>query len=266
MANPPIICMVTDFGTADSYVGEMKGVILGICPEARIVDLTHNIKKFNIAQAYYILARSHFYFPEGTVFLAVVDPGVGGRRRGLAAKGGGKYFVGPDNGIFSFLTRDAETAFYLLGETKYFRESISSTFHGRDIFAPIAAHLTQGVAIEDLGPKIDDPITLPDIRPFRDGEHLLGKIIHVDDFGNLVSNITADDIRDSFGSKAISIILGAGGRIIDGIKACYEDVEKGEALALFGSGPFLEIAVREGRAEQVLESAAGSRLVLKVKN
>jgi S-adenosylmethionine hydrolase len=266
MANPPIVCMVTDFGNADSYVGEMKGVILGICPGARIVDLTHKIKKYDVAQACYTLARSHLYFPAGTVFLAVVDPGVGGSRRGLAAKGGGKYFVGPDNGIFSFLMRDAETAFHHLAETKYFLGSISSTFHGRDIFAPVAAHLAHGVAVEDLGPKIEDPIPLPDIRPVRDKGHLLGKIIHVDDFGNLISNITAGDIRDSFGSKAVSIILGEGDRIIEGIKGCYEDVEKGEALALFGSGPFLEIAVREGRAEQILGNAAGSRLLLKVKS
>jgi len=260
----PIICMMTDFGIADSYVGEMKGVALGICPNCRFVDLTHKIRKFDIEQACYVLARSHSYFPEKTIFVAVVDPGVGSARRSLVVQNSGHYFVGPDNGIFSFLIRSAAAIFHQIKEKKYILESISSTFHGRDIFSPVAAHLAMGVEISELGPRIDDPILLPNIWPEKGKGLMKGKVIHIDNFGNLITNITLLDILQSCVTENVEITLGED-KNIKGIHKCFEDVEKGEPLALWGSGNFLEIAVREGKADRVLNSDIGTPVHIKSK-
>lgn len=242
-----IITLTTDFGIADGYVGTMKGVILSIAPDVRLVDLSHDVAPQNVRQAAYVLSRAAPYFPAGTVHLAVVDPGVGSSRRPLAVTTPRAAFVGPDNGLFTFALAEPDAQAWVLHEPAYWLAEPSRTFHGRDIFAPVAAHLVRGVAASAVGRPIADPVTLPLQRPERTGNRLItGHVIHVDRFGNLVSDIPGAWVSEGRWQCVI-----AGGRSF-GVHAAYTDVPTGEPVALVGSSGTVEVAVRDGRASQQL--------------
>ncbi len=252
----PIVTLLTDFGTQDTYVGSMKGVILSICPQAQLVDLTHAVPPQNITTGAFLLKTSMNYFPKGTVHLTVVDPGVGSSRKAVAIQSRGHYFVGPDNGLFAAALRDRgfEAAIELT-EKKYHLAKVSQTFHGRDIFAPVAAHLAKGVLFSKLGKSLNElvPGTLPLPRPTKEGFE--GEVLWIDHFGNLVTN---------FGNRTLSVSfrLKIGKRTIDKVGRHYAQAKKGELLVLGGSSGYLEVSVNQGRADKVLKTKIGDKVNL----
>jgi S-adenosyl-L-methionine hydrolase (adenosine-forming) len=242
----PIITLLTDFGLEDTYVASMKGVILEGCPNARLVDVSHLVPPQDVCAGAYLLASCYRDFPPGTIHLAVVDPGVGTDRRGLVLKADHYYFVGPDNGLFSWVLHEAAVwEAYSLERTEFWRATVSKTFHGRDIFAPVAAHLGMGVPVQAFGP----PCT-PKLAPWTDatqtGAEILGQIIHIDHFGNAVTNVTRTTL-ERFASPS-SLAVGIGGLTLVPIVETYGDQETGRVVALIGSSNRLEIAVNQGHA------------------
>ena len=242
------ITLLTDFGTADYFVGAMKGVILSINPQAVIADITHEIPAQDVAAGAFTLLAAHDTFPAGTIHVAVVDPGVGSTRRPIVVRAGEHLFVGPDNGIFTYIY-DRHSSFEVIriSETKYFRHPVSNTFHGRDIFAPVAAALSTGVDPSSLGPRISDPVRLS----IPTGP----QIIHIDRFGNLITNITRDQLTD--GTR-----LSVNGSVISAFRNFFgEDVGKpDEPFAIWGSAGFLEIAVNGGSAAEILRVKRGDQI------
>lgn len=257
-----IITLTTDFGLVDSYVAIMKGVILGIAPGVRIVDNTHGIPPQNVQAAAYALQRIRLYFPPGTIHVAVVDPGVGSARRPLTIRSSQAYYVGPDNGLFSeALTEiagrlpqnsDKAPAVICLDNPAYWLPTVSQTFHGRDIFAPVAAHLAAGAPFEALGSPIGDPVILASTQPARlDDGRIRGQIVHVDHFGNLLSDVPAEWLAGRRWTFAIA------DQEVAGLSPAYATAAPGHLLALIGSSGALEIAVRDGSAAERLEVQAG---------
>jgi S-adenosylmethionine hydrolase len=244
-----IITLTTDFGLSDPYVAMMKGVILTINPQAQIVDISHRVKAGSIIQGAGLVHETFSFFPNGTVHVAVVDPGVGSERRLIGLGAHRHFFIGPDNGIFWPLMENYKEAEIIhLTENKYFLPSISHTFHGREVFAPVAAHLSLGVALERMGSKLSDPVKLHFPKPRQEGEILYGQITRVDNFGNLISNIHRRDL-ESFLESFVPVIE-VGDLTIKKLSPTYADVEEGEPLALINSSHWLEIAVNLGRASQ----------------
>ena len=242
-----IITLTSDFGLKDPYVGTMKGVILSINPEARMIDISHQVKAGSIFQASDLVREAYPFFPKGTIHVAVIDPGVGGERRPIVVDAGGHLFVGPDNGLFWPIIRSRqEAAIFHLTKGTYFLPEISHTFHGRDIFAPVAAYLTRGVDPADMGPIITDPIKLAIPEPNQKGDVILGQVIRVDRFGNVITNIGRDLLEHLSGMG--QPVIRAGNLIIKGIRKTYSEVGEGEMLALIGSSGRLEIALNWGRA------------------
>jgi S-adenosylmethionine hydrolase len=260
-----IITLTSDFGLSDSYVATMKGVILTINPNARLVDISHEIRHGSILQGARLIRETYPYFPEGTIHLAVIDPGVGGARRPIALQGEGHFFVGPDNGLFSPIIQDSPDAkgVHLIGIT-YFLPHVTATFHGRDIFAPVAAHLSLGVDLETMGPTIKDPLTLNLPVPHEQKGILYGQITHVDHFGNLITNIDRKGLEHFLESAQPAVEVG--NLVLDRLCTAYQDVEEAEPLALVNSADWLEIAVNLGRASEYLgvDSAEVIGLVVKV--
>jgi len=251
-----LIALLTDFGTRDYYVGAMKGVILGINPRATIVDITHEIEPQNIQSAAFVLRACYRDFPVGTIFLCVVDPGVGSKRRGIIVGSKDHYFVGPDNGLFGFVI-DADCTICSIEIDDLFHKPVSSTFHGRDIFAPVAAHLSKGRVGLEFGPRITDPVVLPDVEPKQIGpEEFEARIIHIDRFGNLVTNITADRV-----TGAIELTVGT--TRITAFRDHYEGGDPGVPFAIVGSAGFLEISVKAGSAAEALEAKVGMLVTIK---
>ena len=261
----PLITMTTDFGLSDGYVGAMKGVILSIAPETTIVDITHDIQPHAIVQAAFVVAAVAPYFPSGTIHLVVVDPGVGSERRAIAVQTKKATFVAPDNGVLTFILRPLteETGppakIIQLTRRKYWLSKVSSTFHGRDIFAPVAAHLAAGVSFSKLGKPIDDPVLLdlPQPRQISDGS-LQGHVIYVDRFGNLVTDIPAAWLG---GSREWQVEVA--GRTVRQLSPTYADVARGQLLALIGSAGLLELAVREGSAALMLGIGIGAPVIVR---
>lgn len=252
----PLITLLTDFGTRDAYVASMKGVICSLNPQAVLVDLTHEIPAQDIRAGALNLAAAAPYFPPGAIHLAVVDPGVGGPRRALAAHCRGHFWVGPDNGIFHLVFHQASPlSIVSLENPVYFRPQVSATFHGRDLFAPVAAHLSLGVELSRLGPRITDPVCLDWPEPSFTPDAIRGEIIYVDQFGNLVSNVRPAELSDWRGSH--EVIFKAGPLTIQGLARTYTDVAAGKFLALVGSHGFLEIACVMGNAARRLNAGAG---------
>jgi S-adenosylmethionine hydrolase len=245
-----IISLTTDFGLKDPYVAEMKAVILGICPEAVIVDVTHEVPKFDVRTGAYMLASATPYFPKGTIHVAVVDPGVGTKRRPLLIQTGQGFFVGPDNGILTLAAeKQGIISIREITNPKLMRPHVSSTFHGRDVFAPAAAHLAAGVSPAEFGPEIQDVVE-PDFAKvaFSKGA-LIGEVLHVDGFGNIITNVTEQElerlkVRDSI------VVEVAEHRIKTRFCRTYAETKPGEALALIGSQGYLEIAVNQGNATE----------------
>jgi S-adenosylmethionine hydrolase len=258
-----IITLTTDFGLKDPYVGIMKGVILSINPEASLVDISHQVKAGDITQAASLIQEAHNFFPKGTVHVAVVDPGVGGDRRPILIRTADYFFVGPDNGLFwPIISTDKAAETIHLKEKRYFLSHISPTFHGRDIFAPVAAHLSRGVNPLKMGVTITDPmpLQLPAIQ--KDENALSGQIVRVDNFGNLITNIPGEDLLPFSGTG--KMVVKAGDLIIENVRKTYSEAKAGEALALIGSSGFLEIAVNQGRASERLGVDSEKRIGIKV--
>lgn len=237
-----IISLTTDFGACDHYVGVMKGIIAGINPSAVVIDITHGIEAYNIAEAAFKLHASYTYFPEGTIHVAVVDPGVGSARRAIAAEAAGYRFVGPDNGVFSMIfDKLGVDRMVRITNPEYMLPTVSATFHGRDIFAPAAAHLSKGIALEDLGDVLTSYESLDIPEAHDGGDVITGRAIYADRFGNLVTNIPGAVVADSSGIRA-------GDLTINSLSLNYADGKEGELIALVGSSGFLEISVNKGSA------------------
>lgn len=249
MTDTPIVTFISDFGLDDWFVGVVHGVIHGICPTARVVDVTHQVPPGNVPHAAFVLEASAPDFPPGTIHLAVVDPGVGTARRALAVAAHGQLFVGPDNGLLEWAFTDPRARAYALEQERWFRDPVSRTFHGRDVFAPVAAHLACGIQLQALGPAVTDPVRL-ERRPPRAGPcHVEGCVMFVDRFGNALTDIPAATLEASF-----SDVPDAGrevriaGRRIRGIARTYGDAPIGTLLAIVGSSGRLEIAEVGGHA------------------
>lgn len=255
-----IITLTTDFGTRDGFVGVMKGVILGINPNVTLVDITHEIEPQNIAQGAFVLANAVPYFPPDTIHLVIVDPGVGSARRALAAQVGKTFFVAPDNGVLSFVLHPSSIVFrppssvVHLTNPKYFLPRISNTFHGRDIFAPVAAHLSLGVPLDALGTRIDDWVQLPLERATRHDDRIIGRVVYIDRFGNAITNIGEEMLE---GLERARLVVRIGTHTLRGIRTTYADASPSEPLALVSSSWHVEIAVRNGNAARALEIRVG---------
>jgi S-adenosylmethionine hydrolase len=259
-----IITLTTDFGIKDPYVGIMKGVILSINPNARIIDISHHIKAGSVLHAATSLVEAYHYFPKGTVHIAVVDPGVGSDRRPILVKAKNYLFVGPDNGLFwPIITTQEDIKIIHLTKTEYFLRDVSATFHGRDVFAPVAAHVSGGVDPLQMGPSIDDPVPLIQRSPQQTAESLCGEVIRVDHFGNLITNIHRKDL-DQFLGKNRPVIR-VGNQMIKGIHQTYGNAGPNELLALIGSSGFLEIAVNLGRASEQVSISSGGHTGMEIK-
>lgn len=277
----PLVTLTTDFGMADGYVGTMKGVILGIAPDARLVDLSHEIAPQDVRQAAYVLYTAYPFFPPHTVHLVVVDPGVGSARRPIALRTPAGYFVGPDNGVFSYvMAREPVEAVVELANPRYRLPQISHTFHGRDVFAPAAAHLAAGVSIKALGPPVLNPVTFPLPRLEIASDSVTGEVLHTDHFGNVITSIgklawSEDELalepafhdvtgKEQIRFKAIKATVVVAGQEISGVFRTYAEVEPGAVLALVSSEGYLEIAVREGSAARRLGLRTGDTVELRL--
>jgi S-adenosylmethionine hydrolase len=259
----PIVTLTSDFGLNDPYVAEMKAVILGVCPRATVVDVSHGIEKFNVRMAAYVLASAAPYFPRGTVHVAVVDPGVGTRRRPIVVQAAGCCFVGPDNGVLALAVRNARgpVRFYRITNREFMLPNVSGTFHGRDVFAPVAAHLANGVRAAELGRQISR-IRTPGFAEVTRGKRVVvGEVVHVDDFGNVVTNLGREELRWVGARAVVKIRLGSA---THELRLCrtYADVERSRPLALVGSHGFLEVSVNQGHAANELGVRSGDRVVL----
>lgn len=266
MGAVPIVTLTTDFGTSDGYVGAMKGVILSRCSDARVIDIAHDVPSFDIAAGAYCLRQAARHFPDGTIHVAVVDPGVGTDRRAVVVDSGRQLFVGPDNGIFSWVVPDP-VASYAIESTDFMRGSISATFHGRDIFAAAAGALAAGARPQDAGASvalapldIDDPLAVvraPDGRVQR----VRACVVHVDRFGNLISNCPAH-IVPGRASVALPGVAGTSAVTIERISRTFGEVARGQPVAYIGSAETLEIAVREDSAARILGLAKGALITI----
>lgn len=263
----PIVALLTDFGNEDSYVGSVKGAILSYIDDANIVDIAHDIPRHDVEAGAWCLASAFRAFPRGTVFLAVVDPGVGSERRGLALEAGGYRFVGPDNGLFThiLLENDGHDVRSITNRA-LMRPEVSATFHARDVFAPVAGRLAQGVPLYDVGPAVDDPVLLPVsiMRQNGPGEWE-ANVLHTDRFGNLTTSLYGRDldaILEGVGQDPTEVVIVVAGTVIPLVRT-YADVAEGEACALMGSSGRLEIAVNRGSAAEVL--GAGKTTAVRVR-
>lgn len=261
----PIITLTTDFGTRDGFVGTLKGVILGINPNATIVDITHDIAPHDVEQGAFLFAASAKYFPANTIHVVVVDPGVGSERRAIAMQAGETIFVAPDNGVLTLRIRDSrlkdlEIHAVHLNNAKFFLPRVSNTFHGRDIFAPCAAHLSLGVPLAEMGEPITDWVKLTRVLPTRRGMSAwVGRVVHIDRYGNIVTNIAQEVFQESDFAKAVVEIAG---KKIVGLKRTYADGVEGELIALISSSWELEIAQRNGNAAKTLGVLVGAEVVV----
>jgi hypothetical protein len=254
---PPVIALLTDFGLRDAYVGAMKGAILSVCPEAALVDVLHEVPAHDVAAGALALEAAYRHFPGGTVFVAIVDPGVGSSRRPLAVGAGRWLFVGPDNGLLTpVLDAHPQARVHLVASPLLFREPVSPVFHGRDLFGPVAGHLACGLSLEEVGPPVGDAIRLPPPPKTRLEDGWQGVVVHVDRFGNLTTNILASDLERLGGRGLEGLEVSLGGRGLRLVRS-YSDVEAGQPCALVGSSGRLEIAVHRGRAD-ALEGAGAS--------
>lgn len=255
-----IITITTDFGLQDYFVGVMKGVMLSINPDAKLVDLNNNVKRHDIVNGYFSLRNSFNYFPKGTVHLVVVDPGVGSKRRPVAISYGGYFFVGPDNGIFSMLYKGAfPFEIREITNSSFMLDRVSTTFHGRDIFSPAAAYISLEQSIENVGGIIDDPVTIDVPVPEIKDNKIKGDIVYEDVFGNLITNISTEIL-----SKNDDVLIS--GKRLKGIHSSYSEVKKGEPVAVTGSSGYLEVAVNSGRASAMFPVTDGKIEVIKEGN
>lgn len=258
----PLITLTTDFGGADHFVGVMKGVISGIAPRATVVDITHEIPAFDILEGAFVTGQAWRAFPAGTTHVVVVDPGVGSERKPLLVEAGGQFFIGPDNGVFSFILREEKHKVRHITAEKYFRKPVSRTFHGRDIFAPVAAHLAAGIAPAKFGKLLDVCIMLDNLSPRLTGKDAWqGMIFKADRFGNLITNFHRDEFR-TLGKRGFE--MSVGDRRISVLRANFSEGPPDEIFLAAGSSGYFEIVVNQGSAANLLGRGAKSSLNLKL--
>jgi S-adenosylmethionine hydrolase len=251
----PVITLLTDFGWADPYVGMMKGVIAGICPEANVIDVTHDVPPQDIRSGAFFLSRSFRYFPAGTIHVAVVDPGVGTARKPLALRAEGHFFIGPDNGILSLAAPRPRAV--TLTRASYFRAEISHTFHGRDVFSPVAAHLAAGVALASLGRPQKRIVRLKGMEPRRTARGLRAAVVSVDRFGNLITNLDGASWKSMRRPRLV-----AGSFAATKLSPSYGAARRGELALILGGYGLLEIAARDASASKMLGLQAGALVEL----
>jgi hypothetical protein len=258
----PIITLTTDFGLNDHYVGAMKGVILEIVPEAAIVDISHAVQAYDVLDGAIAISQTYSYFPTGTVHVVVVDPGVGTTRRPIIASSDGYHFVAPDNGVLSMVYAKEERIHVRhITSEHYFRQPVSSTFHGRDVFAPVAAYLAKMVDSHKFGDEIEDYVRFAAPRPKPAGENRIRAVVlKVDRFGNLVTNITPQDVPALFEPNAGGFKIVAGSREITAIHSTFAEGEPGEVFAILGSMGYLEIVANRAAAAQITGAGKGSEV------
>lgn len=254
----PLLTLTTDFGLSDHYVGSMKGVILGICPRAQVVDITHQVSPYAIAEGAFAIAQAYRSFPPGTVHVVVVDPGVGSARRPVLMEAAGQYFVAPDNGVLAMIFAREKHRVRLISNQRYFRRPVSQTFHGRDIFAPVAAHVANGVAPSRMGKIIADYVRPPFEKPRQTGARTwTGHILNVDHFGNVITNFHADDFP---AIEQLAIGRAKARRLV----RSYTEARAGELVAIAGSSGYLEVSVNQGSAAKKIGCHSGDKCQIKV--
>jgi S-adenosylmethionine hydrolase len=254
-----VISLLSDFGQKDPYVAEMKAVILSINPHARIIDITHEIEKFSIRMGAYVLASAAPFFPPNTVHVAVVDPGVGTKRRPIIAETNCGMYVGPDNGLLMLAAQKEKiNNVFSIDNSLYMLSEVSKTFHGRDIFAPAAAHLATGIKPSEFGLVIHDYVFPEFAKPHMNRGELAGEVLHIDSFGNIISNISAEDLERVGFHEGDSLIVAVGSKTFN-ILFCsvYGEVPVGAPLALIGSRDFFEVAVNQENASAIFEAKVG---------
>jgi S-adenosylmethionine hydrolase len=257
-----IVTLTTDFGLKDPYAAEMKAAILGISPTAAIVDITHGVEKFNIRMGAYILASATPYFPKGTVHVAVVDPGVGTRRRPIVIETPQAFFVGPDNGLLVLAAeKQGITRVHELTNLGFMLPKVSHTFHGRDIFAPAAAHLLNGAKPAEFGPEIHEAVKPQFTKVTRKNNVTVGEVLHVDGFGNIITNINETEVAQSHIEDAVTVEL-ADSKLKLKFSKAYGENKPHDPLALIGSHGFLEIALNQGSAAEKFKTQAGDRVTV----
>ena len=258
----PVITLTTDFGLSDHFVGTMKGVILGICPEAQIVDISHEIGAYAITEGAFLLAQAYRYFPRGTVHVVVVDPGVGTARRPILAEAAGQYFVAPDNGVLSMIYLREKHKVRWLRSEKYFLKPVSRTFHGRDIFAPVGAHLARGLAPAKFGKLITDYMRLNFEKPVRTARRgWTGTILKIDRFGNLITNFPAADFPDL---ETRPFELSVGLQTVTRFARNYAECRPGELFLIVGSSGYLEVSASQASAAKMLGCGVGAPVELRI--
>ncbi len=264
MSNLQIITLLSDFGLFDPYVAEMKAVILSICPNARVVDISHDIRKFDVRMGAFILAQAAPYFPKGTVHVAVVDPGVGTKRRAVIIKTEHSLYVGPDNGLLVLSAqREGISHVYEITNPKYMLREVSRTFHGRDVFCSVAAHLANGISPSELGPKVNDLVTKSYARPYIEKAKIRGGVLHVDGFGNILTNISLQDLVAIGVKEGNGLLLRLKGRDL-ALRLClaYGEAPQGSPLVIVGSTGFLEVSVNQGNASKFLGAELGDEVII----
>lgn len=255
-----LITLTTDFGTRDAFAASVKGVILKINPQAEIIDLSHEIGPQDVWEAAFTLKSAYSYFPKGTVHLAVVDPGVGSGRRPIIVVTESYYFVGPDNGLFSLIYREAERIrVNHITSTHYYLPNPGPTFHGRDVFAPVAAWLTKGIPSGNFGEEITDYVKLNVPIPQKAAGGIDGHVIHIDRFGNIITNITFQDVKTIIpeGGDPAKVSINLAGKDVKGLKKYYAEAASGEPGAIINSSGFMEIFIYKQNARSVLGSKRG---------
>jgi S-adenosylmethionine hydrolase len=252
-----MITLTTDFGYQDPYVAEMKGVIFNINPEAKVIDVTHGVGKFDVSMAAFILASVAPYFPKGTIHLAIVDPGVGTQRRSIVVETNAGFLVGPDNGVLILTAKNQGIKhIYQIVNPQSMLSKVSNTFHGRDVFAPAVAYLDKGVLAQEVGPEITDPVTPTYAKVKRTGKTLRGEVLQTDSFGNIITNINRKEVEThktlkiNFPNATLNAVF----------VQTYSEAKLKEPLALIGSHGFLEIALNQGNAAEKFCVKAGATI------
>jgi len=257
-----IVTLTTDFGSRDPYVAEMKAVILSISPNTRIVDVTHGIEKFNIRMGAYVLAAACLYFPKGTIHVAVIDPGVGTKRKAILIETKNAYYVGPDNGVLALAAKSQGVKHvYRIENAKFMLPRISNTFHGRDVFAPAAAYLANGISPSEFGSEAHG-IVMPKFTKITKRKNTLtGEVIHVDGFGNIITNFREEDCESMSIKKTVDLKL-EDNRLKLKLCNAYSEVKAHQPLVIIGSHNFLEISVNQGNAAENFQTRVGDKVTL----